>query len=67
MFLNKIKSDSWDLEELNIIKKELSLNNDRLLAADLQFILADEYSKKKEYGISISLLHSKMFNRYMWV
>jgi hypothetical protein len=60
LFLEKNSTKNWDLDKLNIIKKKFSLNNDRLLAAELQFILADEYNKKKEFGISISLLHSKM-------
>ena len=60
LFLNKINSGKWDLEKLNFIKKGFSLNNDRILAADLQFILANEYIKINEFGISISLLHSKL-------
>ncbi len=59
MYLDKLNSKSFDLEKINIIKRKLALNNDRLLAAEIQFLLAEEYFKKGEYGVSISLLHSK--------
>ncbi len=58
-YLEKLNLEIFDLDKINIIKKNLSLNNDRLLAAEIQFLLADEYFKKGEYGISVSLLHSK--------
>ncbi len=58
-YLAKLNLEPFDLEKVNIIKKKLALNNDRLIATEIQFLLAEEYFKKDEYGIVVSLLHSK--------
>ncbi|MDA3859978.1 MAG: hypothetical protein PF445_02015, partial [Melioribacteraceae bacterium] len=58
-YINNKDLGVFDLEKINILKKKFAQNNDRLLATELQFLMADEYYKKGEFGISISLLHSK--------
>lgn len=59
-FEEKMNSGSIDLDEIHNLKEQLFINNDRLLAIELQFLLANEYFNSGQFKISISILQSKM-------
>lgn len=60
LYLEKMKSENLNLENINFIKNELSINNERLFAAEIQLMLANEFCNNEDYEISISLLNEKI-------